>query len=143
LGCRVAEFPTTVATAEEAASAGDDIVLGAPNVVRGGSHIGWINATDMIRRGFCTVLASDYYYPAPLHAAFRLVADGVVPLPEAWAYVAERPARAAALADRGRLEAGRRADVVLVDAGDLRHPKVVATIVRGELVHLTGSERLH
>jgi alpha-D-ribose 1-methylphosphonate 5-triphosphate diphosphatase len=143
LGCRVAEFPTTVATAEEAASAGDDIVLGAPNVVRGGSHIGWINAADMIGRGFCTVLASDYYYPAPLHAAFRLAVDGIVPLPEAWAYVAERPARAAALADRGRLETGRRADVILVDAGDLHHPKVVATIVRGELVHLTGAGRLH
>jgi alpha-D-ribose 1-methylphosphonate 5-triphosphate diphosphatase len=143
LGCRVAEFPTTEATAEEAASAGDDIVLGAPNVVRGGSHIGWINAADMIGRGFCTVLASDYYYPAPLHAAFRLVADGVVPLLEAWAYVAERPARAAALTDRGRLEAGRRADVILVDAADLHHPKVVATIVRGELVHLTGAGRLH
>ena len=106
LGCRVAEFPTTIPTAEAATAAGDDVVLGAPNVVRGGSHVGWIDAADMIGRGFCTVLASDYYYPAPLIAAFRLAADGVKPLAEAWAYVAENPARAAAL-DRPR-HAGSR-----------------------------------
>ncbi len=85
--CRLAEFPTTLETAEDATKAGDDIVMGAPNVVRGGSHIGWIGAADMIARGFCTILASDYYYPAPLLAAFRLAADGVVPLNEAWAFV--------------------------------------------------------
>jgi alpha-D-ribose 1-methylphosphonate 5-triphosphate diphosphatase len=96
----------------------------------------------MIGRGFCTVLASDYYYPAPLIAAFRLAADGVKPLAEAWAYVAENPARAAALTDRGTLEAGRRADVILVDAGDPRHPAVVATIANGRLVHLTDASRL-
>ena len=76
LGCRLAEFPTTVETAEEAAAQGDDIVLGAPNVVRGGSHTGWIDATEMIGRGLSSVLASDYYYPAPLLAAFALAAGG-------------------------------------------------------------------
>jgi alpha-D-ribose 1-methylphosphonate 5-triphosphate diphosphatase len=143
LGCRVAEFPTTEATAEAAGAAGDDIVLGAPNVVRGGSHIGWINATDMIGRGLCTILASDYYYPAPLLGSFRLVADGIAPLTRAWRYVAEQPARAAALTDRGRLEHGRRADVILVDATDLHHPAVVATIAAGRLVHLTEAGRLN
>jgi len=143
LGCHVAEFPTTIATAEDATAAGDDVVLGAPNVVRGGSHVGWIAAADMIKRGFCTILASDYYYPAPLLAAFRLAADGVAPLPQAWRYVAEFPARAAALNDRGQIDAGRSADVILVDASDLRHPTVVATIARGRLVHLTEASRLH
>src|ERR1700719_292303 len=51
LGCRLAEFPTTEETARDAAAHGDDIVLGAPNVVRGGSHIGWIDAKDLVRRG--------------------------------------------------------------------------------------------
>jgi len=143
LGCRVAEFPTTIATAEEASSAGDDIVLGAPNIVRGGSHIGWVNAADMIGRGLCTILASDYYYPAPLLAGFRLVADGIATIGEAWTYVAEQPARAAALPDRGQFEVGRRADVILVEANDLQHPKVVATIAAGRLVHLTDATRLH
>ena len=68
LHCRIAEFPTTVETAEHSVNGGDDVVLGAPNVVRGGSHVGWINATEMIKRRLCTVLASDYYYPAPLLA---------------------------------------------------------------------------
>lgn len=143
LGCRVAEFPVTESTAEAARAAGDDIVLGAPNVVRGGSHVGWVKAADMISRGLCTILASDYYYPAPLLAAFRLAADGVAPLALAWNYVAAHPARAAALGDRGRLEAGCRADVILVDAADLHHPTVIATIAAGELVHLTQAGRLH
>jgi alpha-D-ribose 1-methylphosphonate 5-triphosphate diphosphatase len=143
LDCRLAEFPTTIETAQEATAGGDDVVLGAPNVVRGGSHIGWIGAADMIARGFCTILASDYYYPAPLLAAFRLVADGVVPLQAAWAYVAEHPARAAGLSDRGVLATGRRADLVVVDAGDARRPKAVATISNGRIVHLAEATRLH
>src|SRR5262249_41569858 len=56
LGCRLAEFPTTVATAEDAASHGDDIVLGAPNVVRGGSHTGGIESTGVIGLGLCSGL---------------------------------------------------------------------------------------
>lgn len=141
--CRVAEFPTTVATAEEATASGDDVVLGAPNVVRGGSHVGWINAADMVARDCCTVLASDYYYPAPLLAAFRLAADGVAPLARAWSLVSGNAARAAKLADRGHLAPGLRADAVLVEGEDLANPKVVATIVKGCIVHLSEPDRLH
>ena len=140
LGCNLAEFPTTVETAEDAAAQGDDIVLGAPNVVRGGSHTGWINATDMIERGFCSVLASDYYYPAPLLAAFTLVARGVLPLEQAWRLVSQTPAEAVALADRGDIAPGRRADVIIVDASQDAHPRVVATIVAGRVVHLAQAD---
>lgn len=143
LDCRLSEFPTTMETAQAASEAGDDIVLGAPNVVRGGSHIGWIGAADMIARGFCTVLASDYYYPAPLLAAFRLAADDIVPLEKAWRYVSTQPAIAAGLHDRGALEAGRRADLIIVDGADPRRPKIVATIANGRIAHLTDADRLH
>ena len=143
LDCRLAEFPTTIETAQEAAAGGDDVVLGAPNVVRGGSHIGWIGAADMVARGFCTILASDYYYPAPLLAAFRLAADGITPLESAWSYVSERPAKAAGLVDRGAIETGRRADVIIVDAKDLGRPKVIATIANGRVVHLAEADRLN
>jgi alpha-D-ribose 1-methylphosphonate 5-triphosphate diphosphatase len=112
-------------------------------VVRGGSHIGWIGAADMIARGCCTILASDYYYPAPLLAAFRLAADGVTPLAQAWAYVSERPAKAAGLTDRGVIEAGRRADVIVVDGSDARRPKLVATMAHGRIVHLAETNRLN
>ena len=73
-GVSIGEFPINEETAREAAAAGDLIVFGAPNVMRGNSHIGWTSATDMVAKGLCSVLASDYYYPAQLLAAFRLAA---------------------------------------------------------------------
>lgn len=142
LGCRVSEFPMTLDTASEAAQAGDQIVLGAPNVVRGKSHMGWINAGDMVERGLCTVLASDYYYPAPLIAAFKLAKCGVVPLADAWKLVSESPARAAGLHDRGRIACGLRGDLILVDAETADRPRVVAVLVAGRIVHLTEPDRL-
>jgi alpha-D-ribose 1-methylphosphonate 5-triphosphate diphosphatase len=141
LGSRLAEFPTTLATAVEAAEHGDDIVLGAPNVVRGGSHTGWTNAREMVGRGLCSILASDYYYPAPLIAAFRLAAEQVAPLHQAWALVSQTAAAAAGLADRGLIAPGRRADLILVDAREER-PRVVATIVAGRMVHLVDADRI-
>src|SRR5262249_29339394 len=113
LGCRVCEFPMTMETAVDAAAAGDHIVLGAPNVMRGKSHLGWVNASDMIARGLCSVLASDYYYPAPLVAAFRLADIGVAPLEKAWPLVSGFPAVAVGLDDRGRIAPGLRADLIL------------------------------
>ena len=96
-GVGIAEFPVNEKTAREAAKAGDFIVFGAPNVVRGGSHTGWTKASDMIAKGLCSVLASDYYYPAQLLAAFRLADDGILPLAQAWDLISAAPARAAAL----------------------------------------------
>jgi alpha-D-ribose 1-methylphosphonate 5-triphosphate diphosphatase len=142
MGVSIAEFPINEETAIDAAAAGDFIVFGAPNVVRGGSHTGWTKAADMIANGLCSVLASDYYYPAPLFAAFRLVADGILPLPKAWALISSAPATAASLIDRGRLAAGQRADVILVDDASPLRPRVVAVIAAGRLVHLTEGHRL-
>jgi len=141
-GVNIAEFPVNEKTAREAAKAGDFIVFGAPNVVRGGSHTGWTKASDMIAKGLCSVLASDYYYPAQLLAAFRLAADGVLPLPEAWDLISAAPARAAGLADRGVLAEGRRADIILVDDKVPLRPRVVMVIAAGRIVHLTDASRL-
>ena len=142
LGCRVSEFPMNIETAAEAAAAGDHIVLGAPNVMRGKSHMGWVNASDMIARGLCSVLASDYYYPAPLVAAFRLAEIGVAPIEKAWPLVSALPASAVGLDDRGRIAAGLRGDVVLVDPAVPGRPRIVAVLVAGRLVHLTEAWRL-
>lgn len=141
-GVAIAEFPVNEETAREAVEGGDAIVFGAPNVVRGGSHTGWVKAADMIAKGLCSVLASDYYYPAPLLAAFRLAADDVLPLPQAWQLISTTPARAAGLADRGTLAQGQRADVILVDDTQPLRPRTVAVIAAGRLVHLTEAERL-
>ncbi|CAL79047.1 putative Metal-dependent hydrolase involved in phosphonate metabolism; PhnM protein [Bradyrhizobium sp. ORS 278] len=141
-GVSIAEFPVNEETAREAAAGGDAIVFGAPNVVRGGSHTGWTKASDMIAKGLCSVLASDYYYPAPLLAAYRLVADGVLPLARAWSLISAGPAQAAGLSDRGTLAPGQRADIVLVDDSSSMRPRIVAVIAAGRLVHLTDADRL-
>ena len=137
LGCLASEFPTNHATAEEAALAGDDIIFGAPNVVRGGSHLGLTGAAEMVERGLCSILASDYYYPAPLLAAFRLAAMGIAPLERAWSLVSKAPARSMGLADRGVIAPSKRGDLVVVDASDPSRPRVAATIVAGQPVYLT------
>jgi alpha-D-ribose 1-methylphosphonate 5-triphosphate diphosphatase len=141
-GVTIAEFTVNEETAREAASAGDAIVYGAPNVVRGGSHTGWTRASDMIAKGLCSVLASDYYYPAPLLAAFRLAADGILPLTRAWELISAAPARATGLSDRGVLAAGRRADILLVDDATPLRPRIVAVVAAGRLVHLTEADRI-
>lgn len=142
LGALIAEFPVNEETARAAAAAGDPIVFGAPNVVRGGSHTGWTRASDMIAKGLCSVLASDYYYPAQLLAAFRLAADGVLPLTEAWSLVSAGPARATGLTDRGVIAEGCRADILLVDDTVALRPRLVAVIAGAKLVHLTDAARL-
>jgi alpha-D-ribose 1-methylphosphonate 5-triphosphate diphosphatase len=133
LGCRVAEFPLTQEAAQVARSLGDVIVFGAPNVVRGGSHTNAPDATAMIRAGLCDILASDYYYPAPLAAVMKLVDLGVLPLASAWDLVSRNPARAAGLRDRGALQAGMAADVIVVDDSVPGVPRVCAAIVDGRL----------
>ena len=141
-GVGIAEFPVNEETAREAADGGDAIVFGAPNVVRGGSHTGWTKAADMIAKGLCSILASDYYYPAQLLAAFRLAADGVLPLPQAWRLISAAPARAAGLSDRGILAEGYRADIILVDDAVPMRPRIAAVIAAGRLVHLADGRRL-
>ncbi|MGY3546461.1 alpha-D-ribose 1-methylphosphonate 5-triphosphate diphosphatase [Bradyrhizobium sp. USDA 4472] len=142
MGVKLAEFPINEETAREAAAAGDAIVYGAPNVVRGGSHTGWTKASDMIAKGLCSVLASDYYYPAPLLAAFRVAAEGVLPLTEAWKLISSAPAEATGLTDRGTLATGLRADILLVDDSAPLRPRLVAVISAGKLVHLADATRL-
>ncbi len=131
-GARIAEFPMNRPTLAASAAAGDVIVLGAPNVVRGGSHNGAIGAEESVRDGKCTVLASDYYYPAPLRAAFMLEERGALPLEQAWALVSAAPAAACGLGGRGEITEGRKADLVIVSK-DRFAP--VATIVDGRAVY--------
>jgi alpha-D-ribose 1-methylphosphonate 5-triphosphate diphosphatase len=75
-------------------------------------------------------------------AAFRLVGDGVLPLPKAWELISAAPARAAGLTDRGELAAGRRADVILVDAAQALRPKIVAVIAGGRPVSISEAGRI-
>ncbi|NLS03036.1 alpha-D-ribose 1-methylphosphonate 5-triphosphate diphosphatase [Rhizobium sp. P32RR-XVIII] len=130
-GARITEFPMNRRVAQAAREAGDFIVFGAPNATRGGSHLASIGAADMIREGLCDILASDYYYPAMLLGLARLKADGVGPLHALWPLVSGNPARASGLHDRGVIEVGKRADIVLVEWPEGAAPTVRRTWVAG------------
>jgi alpha-D-ribose 1-methylphosphonate 5-triphosphate diphosphatase len=141
LGARICEFPMAEEVGEAARDAGDWVVMGSPNVVRGRSHIGWASAARLAEAGICNVLSSDYYYPAMLRAALILAGRGVLDLAQAWALISTNPARAAGLSDRGVISPGKRADLVVLDANV---PQVVATIAAGSIAFLAraGAERL-
>ncbi len=111
----IAEFPLTAETAAAAREAGMHVVMGAPNALRGSSHSGNASARDLVAAGLCDVLASDYLPPAMLSSAFALAADGTCSLPAALALITSGPADLAGLPDRGRIEVGAQADLVLVD----------------------------
>ena len=130
-GARIAEFPMHDRVFLSARDAGDWIVLGAPNAMRGGSHLGSPGAADMIARGLCDILASDYFYPAMLGAIVRLQADGVGALPDLWKLVSTNPAAAMGLQDRGRIAPGLRADLMLLDWPEQGTPAPLRTWVAG------------
>ncbi|HEY6496424.1 MAG TPA: alpha-D-ribose 1-methylphosphonate 5-triphosphate diphosphatase [Trebonia sp.] len=119
LGVRIAEFPTTVLAATEAAEQGQLIVMGAPNIVRGGSQSGNVAAAELLGLGLLHVLSSDYVPSSPLQAVFQLAADGAITLPEGAKLVSGNPARAAGLDDRGEIVVGKRADLVRVRPHEL------------------------
>ncbi len=134
-GVSIAEFPETLAAADAARAAGDHIILGSPNVVRGGSHKGNASAVDLIAMGLCDALASDYHYPSPRRAALMLAKSGLLDLAAAWALVSSGPARVLNLTDRGVLVPGQRADIVVLEAKTLR---VAATMAGGRLSYMSG-----
>ncbi|MFN4089303.1 MAG: alpha-D-ribose 1-methylphosphonate 5-triphosphate diphosphatase [Alphaproteobacteria bacterium] len=133
LGAAICEFPMDRGAAVDAADAGEPVVMGAPNVMRGGSHLGNDGAADYVARGLCRILASDYHYPSLFHAPFRLAADGHAALADAWRLVSAAPAAAVGLDDRGELRPGARADLLLVERNGAA-PRLARTLVRGRSV---------
>ena len=134
-GATLSEFPETREAAAAANAAGDAIVLGAPNVVRGNSHKGNVSATDLLREGIGDAIASDYHYPAMRQAVSKLVAEGVMSFEKAWKLVSERPAKVLGLTDRGQIEIGKRADLVVMDPETGR---IGATFVAGRIAYMAG-----
>ena len=134
-GVYLAEFPETLEAAEAADGAGDAVLMGSPNVVRGGSHNGNLSAVDLIAMGYCDALASDYHYPSPRRAALMLADAGVCDLAGAWALVSSGPAAMLGLEDRGVLEPGKRADIIVLDK---RTRRVAATFAQGRVSYMAG-----
>jgi len=113
-GVAISEFPTRLEAARAAREKRMSIVMGAPNVVRGGSHSGNIAAAALAKQGLLDTLSSDYVPASLMLAAFRLVAQAGFRVPQAVATVSRNPARALGLHDRGEIAPGRRADLVQV-----------------------------
>lgn len=113
LGIAISEFPMSRDAAQTAIDGGEATVLGAPNIVRGGSHIGALDAEPAAVDGLCSALATDYFYPALLAASARLSDRGDLSPAAVWSLVSTNPARAAGLPDRTGFFAGARADIVL------------------------------
>lgn len=135
LGASVAEFPMVMEAAQAARVGGDLIIFGAPNAVRGGSHIGSLGAGDMVEAGLCDALASDYFYPAMLAAIDRLDREKRADRLALWSLVSSGPARAMGLADRGEIAVGKRADLVLVDWPQGQTPAIQGTWVAGRCAY--------
>jgi alpha-D-ribose 1-methylphosphonate 5-triphosphate diphosphatase len=112
-GIRISEFPVTMAAAKAAKQATMQVIAGAPNIVRGGSHSGNVSVADLLGEAAVDALASDYVPSSLIEAAFQCARAGIK-LPDAVALIADRPARLAGLDDRGRIALGLRADLVRV-----------------------------
>ncbi|HLS42663.1 MAG TPA: alpha-D-ribose 1-methylphosphonate 5-triphosphate diphosphatase [Paenalcaligenes sp.] len=114
-GMSIAEFPTTEVAAVRSHERGLKVLMGAPNIVRGGSHSGNIAAADLARKGVLDILSSDYYPSSLLRAVRGLVdMEGGYALPKAVATVSLAPAQSVNLQDRGQIKEGLRADLIHV-----------------------------
>jgi len=135
-GATVSEFPTTLEAASHARAQGLAVVMGAPNLLRGGSQSGNVSLRALLEADLCDVLSSDYIPRSPLDAAFAIGADDCLPqdLCRAIAMVTDAPARLAGLTDRGRIAAGYRADLVQVHRIGA-HNQVVAVWREGRRVY--------
>jgi len=133
-GVDISEFPVNMESARAAREKGFHVAMGAPNAFRGVSSTkGNLSATDAIREGFVDVLATDYYPAAMLQAAWALKERGVLPLHDAVKLVTRNPAVSVGLDDRGSIEPGKRADLVIVEPG--RIPRVRGSLLQGTPIY--------
>ena len=116
-GVDFAEFPTTLEAARAYHAAGRPVMMGAPNILRGGSHSGNVAAMELAEAGLLDILSSDYAPSALLMGAMR-IAGASGDLPGAIALVSANPAHATGLDDRGEIAIGRRADLVTLTEVD-------------------------
>lgn len=132
-GAEIAEYPVTLEAARRATNLDMTTIMGAPNLLQDGSVFGNLDASLAIDEGLLDVLCVDYYPPAMIASVFVETGE---PLHQRVARVTSNPADAVGLSDRGRLESGKRGDVIIVDPNP--YPTVEYAIVRGHLVLRSG-----
>lgn len=132
LGVDISEFPITLEVAKEAKSAGIAALLGAPNILLGGSHSGNLSAEAAVKEGCGDILCSDYYPQALLRAVFYLANKGVLTLPQAVKLVSLNPAKAVKIGDEtGSLEVGKTADMLVIEKGMEGQPVLKSVYIDG------------
>jgi len=137
-GTNISEFPITLEVAEYARERGLYTIAGAPNILLGGSHSGNLSAAEAIHSRAVNILCSDYYPAALLHAVFHMHDHYSLPLPEMVNLVTLNPARAVNMdRDYGSLEAGKKADLLIVERLDDHFPAVTTALVDGCIVLTT------
>jgi alpha-D-ribose 1-methylphosphonate 5-triphosphate diphosphatase len=118
LGVNISEFPVSLEAANAARERGMYTVMGAPNALRGTSHSNNLSASEAISEGLLDILAADYYPAAMLQSLYRLDKAGLIPVAESFKLISQHPAQALELDDRGRIEVGLQADLVIIEEGD-------------------------
>lgn len=131
-GVRMSEFPTTVQAARAAREAGMAIIMGGPNMVKGGSHSGNVSAAELAQLDLLDIFSSDYVPSSLLMAAFMLAHQPGWSLPKAVNTVTLNPARAIGLLDRGEVAVGARADMLRVRMNSAGMPSVRETWFGGQ-----------
>lgn len=143
-GVAIAEFPSTVELAAKSRDYGAAVLMGAPNLVRGGSHVGWMSVVEAVQKGVLDALCSDYHYPSLFHAPFKLAQMNLMPFEQAWELVSLVPATAAGLGDlptkkentsrKGKISTGWDADFLLITPNNALPSAITAVYVAGREV---------
>ena len=110
-GATLSEMPTTLAAAKRAKELDMFVCMGAPNYYRGGSHCGNLSSLDAMNQGLVDMFCSDYHFPALIGALVKMI-DANIPIHKAVNYMTKNPADMLKLEDLGRIEAGKKADIV-------------------------------
>jgi alpha-D-ribose 1-methylphosphonate 5-triphosphate diphosphatase len=131
----IAEFPASVPLASQSRAYGAAVLMGAPNLVRGGSHLGLMSVAEAAKNHVLDCLCSDYHYPSLFHAPFKLQDLGLMSFEEAWTLVSSRPAAAVGISDRkGKIAPGLDADFLLVSPNNPLPAAIASVYVTGQEV---------
>lgn len=131
----IAEFPGSIALAAQSRSYGAAVLMGAPNLVRGGSHVGYMSVAEAAKNNVLDCLCSDYHYPSLFHAPFKLNELGLMSFETAWTLVSSRPAAAVGISDRkGKIAPGLDADFLLISPNNSLPSSIASVYVTGQEV---------
>lgn len=134
-GVAIAEFPASVPLAKQSRAYGAAVLMGAPNLVRGGSHVGYMSVAEAAQAQVLDCLCSDYHYPSLFHAPFLLADQGLMPFEQAWKCISEYPAEAAKIGDqKGKIAPGYDADFLLLAPNNPLPSAIRAVYIKGQPV---------